>query len=171
VKAPEDLVYALGVTRRELGASEYWASKAAIGNSVPRVRVEENLDLYRRLHRAICAGLVRSAHDCSDGGFAVALAESAFAGDFGVEADLGALPTEGDLSLEYRLFAESAGRLIVTVRPGSAAAFEKAMAGAAFAKVGRVTESKRLRLTIDGRTVCDADVDELKAAWSGTLRF
>ncbi len=63
-----------------------WAARSTgppsgfVGNQVPRVRVDESLLLYRALEQAIAEGLVASCHDCSDGGLAVALAETAFSG-------------------------------------------------------------------------------------------
>ena len=73
VKQAGDLVYVLGTTKNELGASEYFAMQGAIGNSVPRVDAAEALKLYRALSSAIGQGLVRSCHDCSDGGLGIAL--------------------------------------------------------------------------------------------------
>lgn len=87
-KKPGDLVYVLGETFEELGGSEYYASKGFIGNRVPRVQAERARTLYRKFYHAIQEGLIRSCHDCSDGGLGVALAETAFAGGFGMEIDL-----------------------------------------------------------------------------------
>ena len=99
VKAPGHRVYALGVTRPELGASEYYLECGGRGGAVPRVRPAECRPLYRALYRAARSGLVASCHDCSDGGLAVALAESAFAGGLGIRADLRQVPA-ADLSPE-----------------------------------------------------------------------
>lgn len=68
---------------------------------------------YRRIHQAIQAGLIRSAHDCSEGGLAVALAEMAIAGCLGAVIDT--LPGDDHVTA---LFAESIGRLILEVEPG-----------------------------------------------------
>ncbi len=169
-KRPGDLVYVLGITRPELGGSEYWAWLGFVGNRVPRVRVEETLPLYRRLERAVREGLVASCHDCSDGGLGVALAETAFAGGLGIEADLGRAPAEGVSRNDELLFSESAGRFVVTVRPDRAGAFEAALEGAPFARVGRVTEAPELVLRgLDGRVVVRAGVDALKRAWQAPL--
>ncbi len=84
-KRTGDLVYILGETLEELGGSEYYASRGFIGNRGPTVDAKKALDLYRRLHRAIQEGLIRSCHDCSDGGLGVAMAETAFAGGLGME--------------------------------------------------------------------------------------
>ncbi len=169
-KRPGDLVYVLGTTRAELGGSEYWAWLGFVGNRVPRVRVEETLPLYRRLERAIREGLVASCHDCSDGGLGVALAETAFAGGLGIEADLGRAPSEGVGRDDELLFSESPGRFVVTVRPDRAAAFEAALDGAPFARVGRVTETPELVLRgLEGRVVVRAGVEALKRAWQAPL--
>ncbi len=170
VKRPGDRVFVLGTTRPELGGSEYWAAKGFVGNRVPEVRVEENLPLYRALERAIRDGLVASCHDCSDGGLAVALAEAAFSGGLGIEADLSLAPADGVERDDELLFSESAGRFVVTVSPDNADRFGAAMAGTAAAEVGRVTAEPVLVLKgPGGRTVVRAAVDELKRAWQAPL--
>ncbi len=170
-KSPGDFVYVLGVTRDETGASEYLAHRGLVGSRVPRVRLAENLALYRALHAAIRAGLVRSAHDCSDGGLAVALAEVALAGDLGLDVNLDAVVFDAPLALDALLFSESAGRFVVTVRPDDAASFEAKLAGCAFVRVGDVTAARRLRMVWKTAAVCDAGVDDLRTAWQSTLRF
>jgi phosphoribosylformylglycinamidine synthase len=168
-----DLVYVLGTTRDELGGSEFARLKGGIGGSVPRVDAAANAKLYRALYAAIRDGLVASAHDCSDGGLATCLAESAFAGDLGMMIDLAAVPFAGEGKTDAAvLFAESAGRFVVTVRPQHAIRFESALAGCAFARVGAVSAEKRLTVTgIAGAVVIDAGTDDLKAAWRATLDF
>jgi phosphoribosylformylglycinamidine synthase len=84
-KRSGDVVYVLGVTRAELGGSEYYALFGHLGNSVPRVDATAARHLYEALSTAIGGDLVASCHDCSDGGLAVALAETAFAGGFGMD--------------------------------------------------------------------------------------
>ncbi|MGC8657750.1 MAG: AIR synthase-related protein, partial [Desulfomonilaceae bacterium] len=88
-KQAGDLIYVLGMTRDELGASEYYASKGFIGNRVPKVLdPNSSIGSYRALFKAVGAGLVASIHDLSDGGLAVALAESAFSGGVGAVINL-----------------------------------------------------------------------------------
>ncbi|GAB4257278.1 phosphoribosylformylglycinamidine synthase subunit PurS [Deferrisoma sp.] len=169
-KRPGDRVYVLGVTRPELGGSEYWAHLGYVGNRVPRVRPEETLPLYRNLEAAIRDGLVASCHDCSDGGLAVALAETAFSGGFGIAAELGRVPLEGVTRDDELLFSESAGRFVVTVRPEHVEAFERVLAGSAFAPVGEVTAEPELVLRgLGGDVVVRARIDELKRAWQAPL--
>jgi phosphoribosylformylglycinamidine synthase len=169
-KRPGDKVYVLGVTRPEMGGSEYWASKGFIGNCAPEVRVEENLLLYRALERAIREGLVASCHDCSDGGLAVALAETAFAGGLGLSADLSRAPREGATRDDEILFSESAGRFVVTVHPESAPNFEKLFEGRHCAQLGEVTLDPVLVLQgLDRREVVRAAIARLRAVWQSPL--
>ena len=174
VKCPGDIVYLLGPTRNELGGSEYYAVKGFVGNNVPRVDAESALTRYRAYLKAVSAGLVRSCHDVSDGGLAIALAEKAFSGWFGIAADLRAVSYEGKSEGcrdEVMLFSESASRLVATVRPENAEAFESIMSDFSCSRIGTVTEEKVLRIAgLDGSTVVCGGLDELKEAWQSPLR-
>jgi phosphoribosylformylglycinamidine synthase len=114
-------------------------------------------DRYRRLHAAIRAGLVRSCHDVSEGGLAVALAELCIAGRLGIEVNR--LPHDDVVTA---LFSESSGRLVVEVRPEDVDDF-LAMAGPAL-RLGVVTADPVLVLP----GVRPLPVDELAAAFSGS---
>ena len=172
VKKAGDLVYVLGTTFRELGASEWYALHGAVGNAVPKVRPETARILYEALHRAIRAGLVASCHDCSDGGLGVALAETSFAGSLGLRIDLTSVPTDGTMRNDELLFSESQSRFVVTVAPEAREAFEAQLAGSAFARIGVVTSEEALRIQgLDGERIIDEELAGLKAAWQKTLAF
>jgi len=174
VKRPGDIVYLLGKTSFELGGSEYYAARGFTGNRVPRVDAAMSLKRYRAYHGAVDQGLVASCHDLSDGGLAVALAEAAFAGGFGIEADLGRVLFAGvacDRRDEVLLFSESASRLLVTVRPEDRERFEEVMSGNCFSSIGVVTEAMTLTVTgLDGSVVISGDLATLKEAWQSPLR-
>jgi phosphoribosylformylglycinamidine synthase subunit PurSL len=174
VKRPGDLVYLLGATANELGGSEYLAHKGFVGNTVPKVDAKGALATYRAYHGALTSSLVASCHDLSDGGLAVAAAESAFAGGFGMSVELALVPFKGEAagkSDAVLLFSESASRLLVTVRPDQAGAFEKAMAGTVFGRIGAVTEEPSFAvLGISGGVVVVSDIVQLKAAWQAPLK-
>jgi phosphoribosylformylglycinamidine synthase subunit PurSL len=172
VKKPGDLVYVLGKTFRELGASEWYALHGAIGNGVPKVNAAGAKALYEALHRAISAGLVASCHDCSDGGLGVALAETAFAGGFGLAANLKAVPAEGMVRNDELLFSESQSRFVATIRPEARKAFEAAFAGCAIARIGEVIPDGVLRIEgMEGTRIIEEDLASLKAAWQKPLAF
>lgn len=161
-----DLVYVVGTTRDECGASEWYALHGELGNNVPRLHdAAASLSLYKALHQAILAGLVRSAHDCSDGGLGVALAETAMAGRLGLVASLDDVPVQGVTETRRLLWSESLGRLVVTVAPADASAFEAALAGHVFARVGQIVAEPVVVVSHGGAKVLEATVDDCVAAW------
>jgi phosphoribosylformylglycinamidine synthase II len=169
-KAPGDLVYVVGMTYEEMGGSEYFAIHEHIGNQVPQVRAEEAKELYQKIHAAIMEGTVASCHDCSDGGMGVSLAESAFAGGFGMEVDLKKVPAEGIARDDFLLFSESQSRFVVTVNPAKKDAFLAIMKGIPLGEIGRVTKGKQFVVTgLKGKKIIQADIYKLKAAWQRTL--
>jgi phosphoribosylformylglycinamidine synthase II len=167
VKRPGDVVYALGETKNELGGSEYLALKGQLGANVPKVDPVKARAMYEKLSTAIEQGLVASCHDCSDGGLGVALAESAFSGGYGMDLDITPLGLDSDI---VALFSESQSRFVVTVAENKAAAFESAMAGSTFTRLGSVTEQKVFK--VQGNTAAfEASLSELKEAWQRPLRW
>jgi len=171
-KRPGDLVYVLGETLEELGGSEYYASKGLIGNRVPRVNAGRARSLYRKLFEAIQRGLIRSCHDCSDGGLGVALAETAFAGGFGMEIDLGKVPQSGLDRNDFILFSETPSRFVVTIDPTKKRNFDALLGDAVYGEIGVVSQSRIVRMMgLQKKTVIEADIDDLKEAWQKPLRF
>ncbi|MBN1255320.1 MAG: phosphoribosylformylglycinamidine synthase subunit PurL [Deltaproteobacteria bacterium] len=169
-KAPGDLVYVVGQTYEEMGGSEYFAMHGSIGNQVPQVRAEQAKEIYHKLHTAIMDGLIASCHDCSDGGMGVALAESAFAGGFGMEVDLRNVPAEGIVRDDYLLFSESQSRFVVTVNPAKKDAFLAIMKGITLGEIGRVPKGKAFIVTgLKGKKVIQGDIYKLKVAWQKPL--
>ena len=128
-RGPGETIALLGETREEVGASEYLAQvHGLVAGRVPELDLEREAAVQRLVRGAIQAGLLRSAHDCADGGLAVALVESC-SGPFGLPADdaAGAVPVIGariDVPAEWRemradavLFGESQSRILVSLRP------------------------------------------------------
>jgi phosphoribosylformylglycinamidine synthase len=171
VKKEGDAVYILGLTKNELGGSEYYAIYNKIGNNAPTVDLERQLKLYKALSKAMEQGLVSSCHDCSDGGLGVALAESAFAGELGMNIDLEKIPVDNVDRNDSILFSESQGRFVVTVKPENAKRFEEIMKGNVFANIGAVTKNEFIANGLNGRTCIKSDIKELKDAWQKTLRW
>ncbi len=170
VKKPGDIVYVVGMTYPELGASEYLAMHDLVSNQVPQVRAEQAKELYQRLHAAIMEGVIASCHDCSDGGLGIALAESAFAGGLGMEVDLRKVPAEGIERDDYLLFSESQSRFVVTVHPAKQKAFLSMMKGISLGEIGKVTKGKAYVVTgLKGKKIINGDIYTLKAAWQRTL--
>ncbi|MCU0723503.1 MAG: AIR synthase-related protein, partial [Planctomycetes bacterium] len=165
-KEPGDFVYVLGRTGPELGASEYfrWLARerttpGAVGSGAPGLDPASALALYRAVERAIREGRLRSCHATTLGGLGVALAWTAFGGDLGIEADLGAAPGAEALRPDEALFAESNARFVATAAPGDAARLEVLLRGLPFARVGTVTAERRLALSWRGKPAVNADLE------------
>lgn len=156
-KAAGDIVILLGEIGRELGASHFL--KVCHGRKEglpPRLDIERELAVQAALRELICAGLVRSAHDCSEGGLAVALAESCFnpEGRFSVQIDLDPTLSEpnGTLRCDELLFGESQSRIVISVAAEKADQILALLRDRSLAAsvLGRVAESDVFRITARG---------------------
>ncbi|MDQ7778379.1 MAG: phosphoribosylformylglycinamidine synthase subunit PurL [Planctomycetota bacterium] len=176
-KKADNAVYVVGLTRAELGGSQYAAVAGpecvVDTHRAPVVDTAAALRSFRSLHGAILAGLVRSCHDLSEGGLAVAAAEMAFAGGVGVEICLASVLREKDAADDgVILFSESNSRFLVEVEERRAASFEKAMAGCAFARVGSTKAGGTVKfIGLGGGTVVEDSVSALKAAWQTPMKW
>ena len=172
-KEAGNLLFVVGLTANELGGSHYYRNYKELGAHVPKLDIKRSAKTAEKLSEAIAKGLVRSCHDCSEGGLAVALAEMAFAGGLGIDADLRGLPTSGDcVRTDSQLFSESNSRYIVEVSPENFNAFALQMANLPFGKIGGVTDSGRLVICDRKQnTVIDCDIKTMKNAWQKPLAW
>ncbi|MDZ7377410.1 MAG: AIR synthase-related protein, partial [candidate division KSB1 bacterium] len=116
---------------------------------------------------------VRACHDCSEGGLAVAAAEMAFAGGLGMVLDLRRVPSSHGLQRNDKLlFSESNSRFVVEVPPESQQRFEQIMADNLFGLIGQAVAKPRFRVVgLNGNTIIEANIYELKEAWQRPLRW
>ena len=166
-------IYLVGTTFEELGASEVAfhlkerGDTSGIGGQVPLLEnPEEQLEVYRKLSSSIQSGLIRTAHDCSEGGLAVALAEMCIGGRCGAIVDIDGIGSGDSFS---RLWSESLGRIVVTVSAEHELPFVEMMAGADIHLIGMVSASSELLIEDGYDTIIHADVDELTQSWKGAL--
>ncbi|HEU5236864.1 MAG TPA: phosphoribosylformylglycinamidine synthase subunit PurL [Pyrinomonadaceae bacterium] len=173
-KTSGDVIALLGKTRDDLSVGEY----AATNGSNPTVREREvpMLDLKAELAvqaaclRAADAGLLRSAHDCSDGGLAVAVAECCFSSHNrdAVGADI---DVTGDYDVATQLFSETPSRIIISFDESALSKIKEiaAAAGCPMTVMGTVG-SDRLRIQSAGEEVIDINVAEMESAWRSSLK-
>jgi phosphoribosylformylglycinamidine synthase II len=170
------VIVLLGDGRGELGGSEFLSIAYQLVRGVPpsldlgAERALQNLLVSLSTNR-----LIGSAHDCSEGGVAVTLAESCFGtGGVGAEVSLDAVDVSRDdwLNVVAALFGESASRVVVSVTPD---ALTEVLQRAAIARVpARVigeTGGNRLRMAVGGRPVVDLSVDEAERVWSTAIEW
>ncbi|MBU6120701.1 AIR synthase-related protein [Hymenobacter siberiensis] len=160
-KQANDVVYLLGETYDELGGSEFYALHGQLGANVPKVDFAKAKALYTLIGEANDQRLIQSCHDLSDGGLAVALAETTFGYGYGAGIDL---PTVG-LPLATQLFSESHSRFLATVAPEDVVAFEQLL-GSRATRLGRVTLDGQLTVRHAGQPVIAANTATLRAAWT-----
>jgi phosphoribosylformylglycinamidine synthase len=140
------------------------------GGRAPSLDIPTALALYRAMNTAAEHGLLHSSHTPTLGGLAAAFALSAIGGDLGANIDAMLLDCEGNLSDDEKLFSESNSRFVVTCDPKNAPALEEIFHGLCAARVGVVTEERRVRIAgADGREVINAETDALRRAFKGTL--
>jgi phosphoribosylformylglycinamidine synthase len=151
----------------EFGSSEYAKEVlGAVWGYPPELDLEREAALQRGLIEMIGGGLVQSAHDCSSGGLAVALAEQAFPKGIGLRVEL----KSSGLPSEFALFGEDASRVVIACDPAQLARI-KEVAGkhALSADVLGETGSDRIEIKLDGRMVISGSVSELRDAYESAL--
>jgi phosphoribosylformylglycinamidine synthase len=151
----------------EFGSSEYAKEiLGAVWGYPPELDIEKEATLQRALVAIIRAGLIESAHDCSDGGLAVALVESALPGGVGLSVRL---PRQ-QVALEFVLFGEDASRVVISCDPIHLPRIQQvAEEYGVFADVLGETGSDRVEIVVNGESVISASVAELREAYEGAL--
>ncbi|MBR7104002.1 MAG: phosphoribosylformylglycinamidine synthase [Lentisphaeria bacterium] len=168
-KNPGDIVYVIGDTKPELGGSEYYNMLGFTGNNVPKVDAQKNLALYDKVIGLVKKDLAASLAAPGPGGLGMALAKAAMAGRLGMEINLDAVPASELCSDAEKLYSESNGRFVATVNPAKAAAFEAALAGCTFARVGTVTAGNTLVFTGKDSGTTTVCLDRIIKSYKETL--
>ncbi len=165
-KAPGDLLYLVGKTYDELGGSEFYKLFDELGANVPKVRKNDAKRIYEKMMKAHQTELLISSHDISDGGLAIALMESAFDGDMGVDVQI----ENSEIGINAELFSESHSRFVVSVDPARKEEFESIM-GDDCRLIGQAIENRKIKISVNGNTVIDESTDKLMEVWRNGLKF
>ncbi len=165
-KVPFDVVYVVGETYDELGASEYYLMHGEIGRNVPKSDLHEIPKRYIAMQNAIKQGLVHSVQYISKGGLAAALVNSSIAGDLGVDVML----DQDDLTDEKLLFSETTGRFIVSVHPSNKKEFESLMSDCYTRAIGHVGDN-HISVLCNNQQIIKTDVNTLRERNKGEIRY
>jgi phosphoribosylformylglycinamidine synthase len=176
-KTEGDFVALLGETKDDLSVSEY--AQTVLGFStdelietgeVPKIDLELEKRVQQTCLNLADRFLLKSAHDCADGGLAVAIAESCFS-SLNRKSRGAVIDLTGELSAETMLFAETPSRIVISFSAENASEVEAAAkeAGCPFSVIGRVSGGE-LRIKINGADSIAAPVDDLENAWKNSLK-
>lgn len=177
-KKADNLLLMVGLTTDNLAGSVVADLFDCTTGPLTNVDLELGPRIAQAVSGLIAKGLVRSAHDCSDGGLLTACAEMAFAGRIGLDLELTDLPvidpTDGqpikagatDQDLKSLAFSESASRYLLEVELSDLEAISAQLGDLPSAIIGRFDDKGRLRCAALG---LNAELDELRSAWLRTL--
>ncbi|MGO4889717.1 phosphoribosylformylglycinamidine synthase subunit PurL [Anaerobacillus sp. MEB173] len=156
-----DLIYLIGETKAEFGGSELQKLvKGEYSGKAPAIDLDVELRRQKQLLTAIRAGVVQSAHDISEGGLSVAMAESIMDGNVGANITI-----DGEVVTD--LFAESQSRFVVSVKKENQARFEQLVEATL---IGEVTATPGLTIAHEnGQIVLEANIEEIQEAWKGAI--
>jgi phosphoribosylformylglycinamidine synthase II len=167
-----DAIVLLGDSLDELGGSEYLkVVHGQIKGVPPRIDLAREKALQQLLVKGVAAGLIRSAHDCAEGGLAVTLAECCFDTGLGADVDVAAVDAAViPFADTATLFGESASRVVASVEHARTAELEALAkeAGVPVAVIGRVGGS-RIRIAIAGRGVIDDPLADVERLWADAI--
>jgi phosphoribosylformylglycinamidine synthase len=171
-----DLIVLLGDSHDELGGSEYAATIHDVEAGVPpRLNLPRELAVQKLTVQAIRAGLLHSAHDCSDGGLAVALAESAIVGNIGARIELpDTVEASANIRLDSLLFGESQSRIVVSLAPEHLPRLQE-LARAAHVPLSFLGTVGGERFVISDargggvRAIADLPVAQISDAWKNSI--
>jgi len=151
----------------EFGSSEYAKEiLGAVWGYPPQLELVKEAALHRALAEMAQIEILDCAHDCSDGGIAVTLAESGFAKGIGMSVDL----TSHGLPPEFALFGEDASRVVISCDRDKLGAIQQIAVkyGIATEMIGE-TALERMEIRLDGQVVVSVPVSELRDAYEGAL--
>ncbi|WP_342429282.1 phosphoribosylformylglycinamidine synthase subunit PurL [Neobacillus sp. FSL H8-0543] len=157
-----DLIYLVGEAKDEFGGSELQKLMyGEIFGKAPEIDMIIEKERQDQLLAAIRTGLVQSAHDLSEGGLAVAVAESLFTNDtkLGAEISIEGNPVTA-------LFSETQSRFLVTIKKEHQMEFERIVAAKL---IGEVNDSSTLRIISETETILEGSVNEFQDAWKGAI--
>lgn len=169
-KSVGNLIYILGETKNELGGSRLFHVLNIEGGCVPKVKPEINLSVMKKLYNAINQGLVRSCHDCSEGGLIITISEMMIGSGYGAEIDIEEIPSDIKDPVAV-LFSESQGRFIVEVDGSCVDRFEKLFQNLPCACIGRIIPAFHLKVFSGDNQVLSVDGEEIKQKWCGALEW
>lgn len=166
-QAPQDQILLFGETQAELGGSELqYLIDGKVSGRPPKLDLEREKSVQQLVLHLIRKGLIQSAHDLAEGGFAVALAESCFENGLGARVNI-----QSDLSPTIFLFSESQSRILVSVKSSAVKQVQQLAkeADVPCQHIGEVTEEKQLEILINHQPVLQYSLEHAQKLWEEAI--
>ena len=167
LKTSGNILYLIGETKAELGGSAYYDLSGQLGKSVPKVDIKKAREIFEALHKAMKKDIIRSAHDVSEGGLGITVAEMCFGGNLGATIDLSSV---SDLQrADQILFSESQSRFVVEVSPDHEKKIQNIFKGLPIFKLGEITSEPELKIDFQKKVLIKTSLDDLRQAYKSTM--
>jgi phosphoribosylformylglycinamidine synthase len=171
IRAPGNKLALVGLASSGLAGSVFARSITANARDEvsfprpPQFNEEEAFAAYERYHELVKRGVVLSAHDVSEGGLAVALAEMGFSGKAGLHVDLATVPTVDECPVAEHLFGETPGRIVFEI----AEKHVRMVEDAGFTVIGETTSDGHLTIGNGAQHLVHLKLSDLKPIWQNGL--
>lgn len=168
-KEDGNIIYVIGQTRDELGASHYAILTGQQFSTVPQP-AQNPMQTLKAIHQAMQVGYIQACHDVSEGGLAIAIAEMCMGGNIGAEIELNTIPQDENLLGIHQLYSESLTRFVVEVKPEHVTEFEDLLEGVHFTPSGngKVVAGNQLSLVhADGDWTYN--ISDLARVWGADM--
>lgn len=171
-KEPGECIYILGLTKDEMGSSEFALEMDIKSGYVPQVDLLSARNRYKKMYEAIQMGIISSCHDLSDGGLGVCVCEMAIGGDLGAFIEIDKVPCcPAQMEFEKIMYSESPSRFVVGVPKDKKDEFEALFKGDFCSYIGEVTKQKQVVFKYKGKEIIRDSVDKIRYFWKKTLNF
>ncbi len=162
LKEKGNSIYLINDTFQEMGGSIYYDSLNYESTIVPKVDLEKLSKSYKRILNAMNKKWIRSCHDVSEGGLAIALAEMAIGGDLGLDVNLINI---GTIRSDFKLFSESNTRWVVEIREKDEKEFEKLFSDLNIYRIGKVTDNGEFKIFDGRRLLINQTINNVRKHW------
>ncbi|MCS7179811.1 MAG: AIR synthase-related protein, partial [bacterium] len=168
-KKEGNIIFILGKTFNELGSSQFYLNHKIKGGILPRPRPEITLNLMKKIYLGIKNGLIKSCHDCSDGGLITAICEMMIGGNLGCSINFKDVLAETK-EPEIILFSESCGRFVVEIEKDKIYEFENLFKNEEISLIGEIIEEKKILGWWGNKKLFEISLDKIYEKWS-SLKF
>ncbi|MGC8976503.1 MAG: phosphoribosylformylglycinamidine synthase subunit PurL [Candidatus Ratteibacteria bacterium] len=162
-KRKGNFIFLLGRTYNELGGSIYYKIKKVKDGIVPKPRPEKTLPLMKKLYKGIKNGVIKSCHDCSDGGLITSICEMMIGGNLGCKVDFSNVLSE-EKEIEIILFSESCGRFVVEIEKNKKDEFEKLFKDE-YSYIGEIIDDKKIKGFWNSKKIFEISLSDIYKSW------